>query len=257
MRHGRNNLKTDSATQLNYSNLHRGNLRRFANINQNRTVIHPSYNTYYNKEAIPNQAKTTDISIPKKTENRKIQTNAVTNRINSRIKDIKQKIEKQIITRRKIIAKNINKDICIKSDDKELFRLKPELIDFLVDRSEKNVIQKHQYKNQLEKLNFKLDSGQEDIFVKEKTILHTSESTESLLESDYSEWRKWKSIIKHIGKNIDNYKISKKGKQLNTLFDEYKTLTQEETEEKSVICEECGSKNPAQALHCHYCGAKL
>jgi len=254
MRHGRNRTRKNSIEYARYPGVSR---QDFRNRNLTRAPINPVYNrsplaTYKFKVEDAQEGK--NVSRPKTQTSEQTE---IKNRINSKIKDIEKKIKKQIISRRKFIANNISQEICFKKDGEELFRVNPQFIDYLVERSEKNVIQKYQFKNQLEEIRFKLEPGNEDILIANKGLISSTSQPQSLLKSEYSEWSEWKALVKLIGRNSSNYKLNEKGEKLNTLFKEYRNLTEEESEEKKVICEECGAKNPAQGLHCYYCGNKL
>ena len=251
MRYGRNRGGRNKMGRRRYNTLPHGRMAN--NFYTDRSFMVPSYNHIVSTS----QSKIKDSSKQPQPVKSSLEKNEIKTRITSKINDMQQKIQKQIKSRRKFVSKNISNDICQEADENTLLKLKPKFIEYLINRSEKSLFQKYQFKKKLEKIQFNLKSGQEDILVNNNGFLSSSQFPKSLLESNFGEWSEWKDIVKQIGKNKHNFKLNKKGEKLNNLFEEYRNLTQAESKNKGVICEECGAKNPVQSLHCHYCGNKL
>ncbi len=259
MRHGRNGMRQATASGFKYSNL---GPRISRNIYHNKS---PAAIYYNKKPSKPQQLNLNQYGIDKSVikvnkyikQDKQRDLIEIKGRINSKIADLKQKIDEQIKVRRKSIKENVKSIVCMKKDQSGFLRLKPSFIEYLINRSEKNMLQRYLHKKQLENLRFNQTSGEEDILLSKDGLISRYNKPKSLLDSDINEWEKWNSILEQIEKHAHAFKLNKKGNELNVLFEQYNDLTQERSKEDTIICEECGIKNPPQAIHCHYCGHKL
>jgi len=179
--------------------------------------------------------------------------------IGLKIIEIKKDIEVEIERRKNIIRKSISSDeICFQKDGNNNFQLKESFSNFILDESDFTFLQKRKLRKNLRRIRFKIAKGKEDILVfHSNSHLFGKGENISVLKVDSSEWKKWEKLINLIKKNIENFKLSIKKKELNSIYDDFKKIAYPKYEKNVIICEECGSENLGKALYCHYCGNKL
>ncbi len=176
--------------------------------------------------------------------------------INLKIEEIKSKIEEEIGLRRISIRKYILKDNnCFIAGEKYDYQLKKDFLNYLLEKSKFKFLKKKNFKNKLKNIRFNLEEGAEDILIYQKgRHVFGIDQLKSVLESEGSEWKKWEGIIRLIGKNIEEFKLSFKKKELEELNTELERITFLKKKENIKICEKCGSENLKNAIYCHNCG---
>ncbi len=189
-----------------------------------------------------------------------LQTNqARMDNVELKIQDVKTKINNEIDSRKSSIRTHISKDEkCFECHDGNIYRLEREFLVFLVKRSELGYFKRRKLEKTLRMIRFNINQGTEDIMLYHKpTYLFRSYSLSSVLKVKPLEWKKWESMIKLIGININEYNLSIKQKELGQLTDEYEEITFFENKQKLKICEKCGLENERKAIYCYYCGYKF
>ncbi|MFX1273673.1 MAG: hypothetical protein ACFFBP_08720 [Promethearchaeota archaeon] len=181
------------------------------------------------------------------------------NNIDLKIKDIQSKIKDEIKSRKIIIKNHISKDDeTLTWQEGNIYRLKPEYINFLSENSKFGFLKRRKLKKTLEFIRFNLNHDSEDILIDyKKNKIFSSDSLSSVLKVKSSEWKKWEDIIKLIGANINDYKLSIKEQVLDQLYHDYDDIFFPDNKEQVKICEKCGLENKRKALYCYYCGNKF
>ncbi|MHA1489970.1 MAG: hypothetical protein ACTSRI_09970 [Promethearchaeota archaeon] len=179
--------------------------------------------------------------------------------VNLRIEEIKSKIEEEIGSRRISIRKYISKDNnCFIHGEKHDYQLKKDFLNYLLEKSKFKFLKKRIFKKKLKNVRFNLEEGVEDILISQKRRhIFGIDQLKSVLGSEASEWEKWEDIIRIIGKNIEEFKLSFKKKELKELNTELERITFRGNKENMKICEKCGSENLRNAIYCHNCGSEF
>jgi len=181
------------------------------------------------------------------------------NDVELKIETLKSKINDEIDLRKNSI-KNllIENDECFTCQEGTIYHLTPEFLKYLLEKSKYSLLKQSKLKKTFRRLNFNLNKGFEDILIKHKMInIFSSTSFYSVLKVKSSDWKKWEDIIKLIGNNINQFKLSIKEKELEKLNDEFECIAFLEHEQKIKICEKCGLENNNKARYCYYCGNKI
>ncbi|MFX1394435.1 MAG: hypothetical protein ACFFAH_12790 [Promethearchaeota archaeon] len=179
--------------------------------------------------------------------------------INLKIEEINKKIKEEFDSRREYIRKFISKDEdCFILEKNQFLRLNKNFLNYLVKKSKSKFLKKGKSKKDLKKIRINLEEGKEDILIySHRRNFFGSDQLKSVLKADYSKWKKWGDIIHLIGRNIKDFKLSIKKRELKNLYSEYERITFLKKEENIKICEKCGIENLRKAIYCHNCGNKL